>query len=121
MSMRELHSKATDFEMEYFKNRQVLDRKKEKIFQHGDHTRWEIPQHELSAVPSSILNNRTEALKIMLPKESFELEKQRMKFAFYQSQFVGQATAVLGKGSTRYCENFKEFAIKIKVNNQQLT
>lgn len=68
MSMRELHRKATDFEVEYFRNRTVLDKKKEKIFQTGDTSRWEIPHHELSSIPSSILNSRTEAMKIMLPK-----------------------------------------------------
>jgi hypothetical protein len=44
-----------------------------------------------------------------------------MKFAFYQSQFAEHSSGLLDKGSNRFCENFKEFAIKIKVNTQQLT
>lgn len=57
----------------------------------------------------------------MLPKESFELEKQRLKYAFYQTQFVNNSWLTLDKSSTKFCDNFKEFAIKIKVNGQQLT
>lgn len=82
-SIKELYQKVKNLEEEYFKNKGVLDKKKEKIFQMGDTAKWEIPKEELSSIPSHVLSNRLQATKIMLPKESFEMEKQRMRYAFY--------------------------------------
>jgi hypothetical protein len=56
----------------------------------------------------------------MLPVESTALEKQRIILFFYLNEFYLKSHGVLKRICDRFCENFKEFTIKIKVNNQQL-
>ena len=119
-SYKELYAKVTNLEADYFKGRAVLDKKKERIFLMNDVNRWEIPQGQLGSIPASAIKNRAEAMKIMLPKESFDLDKSRMNYAFYVSQYKEHALQLLEYGATRFNDNFKEFAINIKVNTQQL-
>ena len=56
----------------------------------------------------------------MLPKETANLEKQRSKLFFFIDQHFENGNKNIQRNTEKFCDNFKEFAIKIKVNNQQL-
>jgi hypothetical protein len=56
----------------------------------------------------------------MLPRESIEVEKSKVNYCFHLSQLYQNSIKYFEKQSEKFNENFKEFAIKNKVNNQQL-
>ena len=98
----------------------ALEKKKEKIFLLNDMRKWEIPENKLSMVPQTTLKKKEEAFMYMLPKESQELDKNLLNYAFYMSQYKDNALRLLEHGTERFNDNFKEFAINIKVNAQQV-
>lgn len=97
-----------------------LDIRKEKIFLLHDPNKWDVPKKDIPFIPKSSIHERTEAFKIMLPKESIEVEKQKINYSFYLSRLLDNSTDYFEKQVEKFNENFKEFAIKNKVNNQQM-
>ena len=71
-------------------------------------------------MPKSALNDRNQAFKIMLPKESVNLEEKRKNYGYYLSQTFINGNESFIRTTDRFCENFKEFSIKMKVSNQQI-
>ena len=51
----------------------------------------------------------------MLPKETANLEKQRSKLFFFIDQHFENGNKNIQRNTEKFCDNFKEFAIKIKV------
>lgn len=56
----------------------------------------------------------------MLPKETATLDKQRAKTFFFMSELYSNGVQNIKHNTFRFCDNFKEFAIKLKVNTQQM-
>lgn len=67
-----------------------------------------------------VVHDKAEAFKLMLPKENKELEKLRVANALYVSQLFENGDANFTSSALKFQENFKEWAIKIKVNSQQI-
>jgi hypothetical protein len=57
-------------EQQYLSSKRELDARKEKIFLLHDPAKWEIPKKDVAYVPKSSIHERSEAFKIMLPRES---------------------------------------------------
>lgn len=65
-------AKVQNIEQEFFKASIQLDKKKEKIFNMGDFSKWDVPQEKYpTLMQAGILKNREKAIKTMLPKETY--------------------------------------------------
>jgi hypothetical protein len=120
MGFKENMQKIDELEKSFISSKYALDVKKEKIFLLHDPNKWEIPKKEIPYIPKPSIHERTEAFKIMLPKESLEVEKNKIGYSFHLSQITENSKKYFEKQAEMFNENFKEFAIKNKVNNQQL-
>lgn len=116
----ELVAKEQVLEAEYAKAKQALEKKKDKIYSCHDPHKWELSSKELSTLPKQLIHDKVEAFKVMLPVESASLEKLKTNLFFYINQFFVHGVESFKRNCDRYIENFKQFAIKNKVNNQQL-
>ena len=56
----------------------------------------------------------------MLPKENREVERLRDFTAFYINELHKNSNSNFERSFAKFCENFKELTIKMKVNTQQL-
>ena len=56
----------------------------------------------------------------MLPKESTVVEDMKSKMANYLTRIHDNSEKHSERVVDRYCQNFQEFTIKSKVNNQQI-
>ena len=56
----------------------------------------------------------------MLPRESVDLEKHKMNYAFYLSRLFEGADSYFKGQVEKFNTNFREYAIKQKVSNQQV-
>ena len=85
-----------------------------------DPQKWDLTTKELSTLPKELIHDKMKAFEIMLPKQTAQLQKQKAKLFFYINQHYKNGLLNIERKAERFCENFKEFTIKIKVNNQQL-
>ena len=120
MGFKENIEKLDELEREFVSNKYTLDIRKEKIFLLHDPSKWEIQKKEIQYIPKSSIHERTEAFKIMLPKDSLEVEKHKTNYSFCLSQLADNSKRYFERQAEKFNENFKEFAIKNKVSNQQL-
>jgi hypothetical protein len=67
-----------------------------------------------------VVHDKAEAFKVMLPKENKELEKLRVGNALFVSQLFENGDSNFLSSAGKFQENFKEWAIKVKVNSQQI-
>lgn len=74
MGFNELLSRTNNYEEAWIKQKEILDKHKEKIFQMRDPKKWELSKKDLENVPKSAIYDRTQAFKIMLPKQSVQVE-----------------------------------------------
>ena len=98
----------------------TLDKKKDKIYQLHDVNKWELTPSEASTVTKEILYDKTEAFKFMLPKETAMQEKMKMKLFYLIQQIFYQGIRNTHRMTVKYCENFKDFSVSLKVNHQQM-
>ena len=64
--MNQLRQKA---EAEYFKQNKELNAKKEKLFQHGDLSKWDLDQVKVRGIPrEELIASKPLAFDIMLTK-----------------------------------------------------
>lgn len=86
MGFHELLRRESLVEAEFLREKENLDRQKEKIFLLHDFKKWGIPKSEIDFIPKSALNHRDQAYKMMLPKESVAVEKLKKTFGYYLSE-----------------------------------
>lgn len=56
----------------------------------------------------------------MLPKESVQTYALKQQMAYYLSQLYVNGNKYFTKDAERFRQNFQQFVIKMKVNNQEI-
>ena len=64
----------------------ALDKKKEKIYQLYDATKWDLPKEKVIKMDKEIVHDKARAFQAMLPKDNKDLEHLRINNALYVSQ-----------------------------------
>jgi len=73
-------------EEEFCKGKLALDKKKEKIYQLYDATKWDLPKEKVIKMDKEIVHDKARAFQAMLPKDNKDLEHLRINNALYVSQ-----------------------------------
>lgn len=99
MGFTENITRLNQLEKTFISSKYDLDVKKQKIFLLHDPNKWEIPKKDIPYIPKSSIHERTEAFKIMLPKDSIEVEKGKINYCFHLSQLYQNSIKYFEKQS----------------------
>eukprot|EP01017_Pseudomicrothorax_dubius_P037480 TRINITY_DN5499_c0_g2_i8.p1 TRINITY_DN5499_c0_g2~~TRINITY_DN5499_c0_g2_i8.p1 ORF type:complete len:449 (-),score=82.50 TRINITY_DN5499_c0_g2_i8:47-1393(-) len=110
-SFKELIRIRQYYGQEYIRHKMKVDQKKERLFQLGDISKWEMTPAQLQGLDKAeILKNKGEALKVMLPKETALEFQLRDQFAFYNQQNHTEVKRSFGYINTEYRNHFANLA-----------
>lgn len=120
-SFNELLKTRSDWETEYNKKNKDLLAKKEKYFQAGDPSKWEIPYEKFKMYTrDEFVKNKTLAFEAMFPKvknrisiisqETGQVREVRDWFAFYNYSVYEELTKQIDEKIRQYATNFHNFA-----------
>ncbi|EAR93629.2 PX-SNX-like domain protein (macronuclear) [Tetrahymena thermophila SB210] len=96
-------------ESSYFKYKQRLNAKKEKLFSLGDISKWEIGPN-IHFQPDNIINNKQLAFKIMCTKETIYENHLKDYFAFYCESIYQNLSKGFQKKANDYSKFFEQFS-----------
>lgn len=82
---RDLLKAREGYKNQYFKLEPKLQAKKQKAFEQGDITKWDLPA-DVKYDKSTLLENKNLAKRLMFPKETEEFLSKRKLLGFYSNQ-----------------------------------
>lgn len=85
-SLQEVSKKCLDTQNTFVKCKQALQLKKEKLFVTKNFQAWELPDDK-----KDLINNKLEAVKLMLPKATQDITCQQNYVGFFFNQFKIQS------------------------------
>ena len=93
----------------YQKAESRLIAKKDKLWQQGDVTKWELATDSTCHLPD-LMGNRLLALPQMLPRETAEVEKMKNLYAYYNNQLHEEFDRVMKYNAKVESTHFGEMA-----------
>lgn len=112
----ELVKLRNDSGHEYFRSWVDLNQRKDKLFQAGDPTKWEIDFKEIQLNADDISKNKKIAKTLMLPgvyfynKASHNLKQMQKVFGFLNTQLLDQSHFHALKRAKRYIKAMTELS-----------
>ncbi|KAL4481451.1 hypothetical protein ABPG74_007540 [Tetrahymena malaccensis] len=107
-------------ESSYFKYKQRLNAKKEKLFTLGDISKWEIGPN-IHFQPDNIISNKQLAFKIMCTKETIYENHLKDSFAFYCESVYQNLSKGFQKKANDYSKFFELFSQSQLKNIEEIT
>lgn len=92
----------------YHKAEEKLQGKKEKLWAHGDVSKWDIDP-ELHLDTSLLTSNKDTSLAVMLHKDSAQVQRLRLLFAYHNYHVMSELRRVLAGAQVSEQENWDSF------------
>ncbi len=96
---------------EYAKKDSKLYVKKERLYMEGNPRLWEIKPEDLKKfTPKQIAENKSLAMRTMLPKETHELEETCLSYGYYLTKLIEETRRMTLKNYRKMRRHLKQTA-----------
>ncbi|KAL4500560.1 hypothetical protein ABPG72_002984 [Tetrahymena utriculariae] len=108
-SMKEYLKIREQTERDYQNFKLKLTQKKERFFQLGDPTKWEIPAPTLNGIDKELLKNKDYIFQYMFPRETIQEGELRDTYGFYNNTSYIEIKRLLKEKIEEYSKHFNLF------------
>lgn len=110
--IKELLREREALHANYLKAEARMNTRKEKLWNQGDVSKWEMSAADIGTDPTTLFANKEVALGKMLANETTNVRNLRNKFAFFNVQVTTETDRVLRLGGDKDLDNFIEMSKK---------